>query len=95
MDSSEHKDLKQLTTFLPEILDLVNLLTTTSDITAITKSVDTLTSHFKEAQDAISTLSSDSTEQLNIKHEALVLANQEQRDLLTKYRHLPVFSHQQ
>lgn len=41
MDSNDHtdKDLKKLTTFLPEILDLVNLLTSTSDITATTKSV--------------------------------------------------------
>lgn len=97
MDSNDHtdKDLKKLTTFLPEILDLVNLLTSTSDITATTKSIDALTSHFKEAQEVIATLSSDSTEQLKIKHEALVQANQEQRDLLKRYRHLPVFSHQQ
>ena len=43
--------------------------------------IDALTSHFKEAQEVIATLSSDSTEQLKIKHEALVQANQEQRSV--------------
>lgn len=88
----ECKKLSQVTQFIPEIYQLLELLSTTSDITTINKTVDNLQSQFKEAREVVSQLSSETTDQLKEKLAAYKSANQQQKTLLKDYRHLAVFT---
>lgn len=92
--NSDNKKLGQVTQFLPEIYKLLELLNTTSDISTVNKTVSSLETQFKEAQEVVSQLSSETTEQLKEKLAAYKSANHQQKILLKEYRHLAVFTEQ-